>query len=212
MKRLNAFIILAVFASASFAADAEFNKKLKDLQDKNENVRVSAVQWFGGVQTAESAKALADIYAGEQNSYVRMKIIDAWTAQQTQGALVAVLSALNDTDPYVRDQAAINLAYFGNRKGVADALAGTMAKENDERVKESTLNTLSNFGDDKSADEVIKAAKDPKNKEMRKFAVKRLQRMKSSKAKSELKRLESDPDKEIRDIINPPKGKKKQGK
>lgn len=212
MRKYCTILILAVMAFGSaFADDKEFNSKVNELSGGKVNEKLAAIQWFAVNPSTASAGALKGQYDKEKEAWIRMKIVNAWTIQQGQGALENVLAALKDPDQSVREEAALSLAYFGNSESVTEALAAMISDEKDESIKKNALNTLSSYGDDKAADEMVKQIKNEKNRDIRKYAVKSLRRMQSQKAKNELKKLEKDSDKEISDAakgVEPVKEKK----
>lgn len=195
MNKIAAVLIICALSASSAMAAVDIKAKSKELREGNLRVKLAAINELA--KAPESDDALITAFGSEKDPFVRVKILDALTSHQTPGALDGVIAGLKDPDQRVRGAAAANLAYFGNNPKVADALAGALAASDTEQVKKNAINSLTAVGGDKSAGEISAALKNEKDRNVRLFGVKNLKKMNTGRAREELKKFESDPDKEI---------------
>jgi HEAT repeat protein len=196
MKKITFLAFVCVFAPVlAAAAVVDVKARTAELKDKSLATRLNAVSQLA--KAPESDKALIDAYKDEKEPFVRIRILDALTAHQTEASLDAVIAGLKDPDPGVRSAAASDLAYFGGNPKAREALSGALNGDETEQVKKSVINTLTAVNGDTASGEIGKAMRGEKSRDVRKFAVMRLKKMNTPAAKAELKNFEKDPDKEI---------------
>ncbi|MCX7716680.1 MAG: HEAT repeat domain-containing protein, partial [Endomicrobia bacterium] len=171
------------------------------LKSENEIERMEAIQLLSKLQSEDSVKALSDAYKKEKKPYLRIAIIDSLSIKTSTTALEVIISALDDENSYVRQQAAITLGYYGEDEKIISSLGSSIDKEKDDIVKLSIINTLGQKRSSIAIANLSKGLKKNNSKTIRLFTIEKLKKIGTKEAMIELEKYETDPDPEIREKI-----------
>lgn len=201
MKPNRGTIIIAVLVllEAGAYAGPDTRNRIRDLKSRDKAVVVSAIAGLAADPADESSAALVGHLKTEQDAYVRIRVIEALTVRQSAAARAAVIEALNDKNPQVRQAAAANLAYFAPGQDITTAIAAAAGKDTGRAFTLNAVNTLSRSNDDRAAGAIGSLCDKEKDAATRRSELRALGRMGTPKAMAELKRFETDRNKEVRD-------------
>lgn len=188
--------------AAKASAAADIKTLAADLKSGKTAVKLDAIRKLSQIKTRESAEALAEHFAVEQDPYVKRKMLKSMSVNQTTGTVKAVLSALEDPNPKVRQSAATELGYFDvNSREVVDALSNALKNESNKGVTMGIVNTLGNSTEPGAVDTIEKTLKH-KDKDIKKMAVRSLGGIGTKKALGVLEKNRNNPnDREMRENI-----------
>ncbi|OGS35759.1 MAG: hypothetical protein A2293_07645 [Elusimicrobia bacterium RIFOXYB2_FULL_49_7] len=197
MNRKALFLIIAAFyacASLAHAVDAvDLRKKARELRDKKALVRITAIRELGQVHTEQSIELLVKHMAEEKDPAVRTQLLDVLALQESPSSLAAIIAALDDPNPSVRQQAVTLLRSYADNEAISRAVARRLEKEENESVKMTALDTLGAHRNKAATEELGTAVNREKNPAYRKAAIKGLGRHRSTESRNELDKIERNP-------------------
>lgn len=202
------FLFFPVFSIAADSIDI-YELKNKLLSSKKTEV-IEAVKSLIVNGNQQASDILSAHLSVEKDDYIKVQIIEALPSIQSTTSRDAVLAAINDKNPYVRQSAVTSLAGFGYNETAAKAIFGVIEKDVDKSVKMSAVNTLSQFHDKRAVADLGRALTNEKDAVLRKSLVRALARSNSNEAKAELIKYSNDKDLEIRKEVEKVLGKRTQ--
>ncbi|OGS03735.1 MAG: hypothetical protein A2204_01725 [Elusimicrobia bacterium RIFOXYA1_FULL_47_7] len=212
MKRPVGIALLFVFIIAIaicfdvvlHAASPETAKNIKDLDNTNKDVKITAIGKLAVSKENDALNALINKLKSEKENRIKIKYIEALSVYGSSTAVQAITSMLNDPSPYVRQSAIVELGYFGYDESVSPAIGKVLENEADESVKLSAINTLKNQKNKTAVNALGKQIGKGNKRNIQEAAVNALGGMGTEEAKAELKKYEKDAlmGKAVRDILN----------
>ncbi len=109
--------------------------------DKNEDVRMAAVESLGGIGRAE-AKAVLKQALNDRSPGVRLKATAALAFLRDVSAVEPLLQALRDEDKEVRWDAAESLGYLGGENKKAERIIRTALENVEDDIREDATHAL----------------------------------------------------------------------
>lgn len=183
---------LLVSVAVLSAADT-LEQSLVKLQSADVRVAGAAVRDIAQARAGEAA--LIERLANAQSSRLKVLILEALPLYQSTSTVSAMIAALDDPDPQVRQEAAIDLGFFGDNEQVAQALSKRLQNENNDAVKYSAVNTLGRHTSKTASSALGRiAAGSEKDARLKGSAVRVLGRMGTAESKTELKKFQNDAD------------------
>ncbi|MFQ3675462.1 MAG: HEAT repeat domain-containing protein [Endomicrobiia bacterium] len=208
--RIIIVIIFLSMISMRSVIGEDIKQKLDGLNSSSTTVVLQAINELAQINTIESTNALVNRLKIEKDNYLKTQIIEALAVHQSTVALDGILSAINDSNPYVRQTAMVNLGYFSDNDKVAESISSALEKETNDSVKLSAINTFSKNRTKKAVDALGKVLKTDKDARVRKFAIRTLGKINTEDALKEVEKYKADP--EVRDEVNDVLRKVKKGK
>lgn len=174
---------------------------LKDLRNPQAAIRLGAIRDLSRIGTDQAIKVLIEQLKTETDAYLKIQIVEALTVYQSTTTSQAIISALDDLNPKVRQAAAINLGCFTDESRVVPELARILNNDQDIAVKMSALNTLGQYKKDsvEAIDKVL--ANRNSDKKLRLLAVHSLGNIGSKAAKTKLEKYKNDSDPEVKKAV-----------
>ncbi|MHB9154303.1 MAG: HEAT repeat domain-containing protein [Endomicrobiales bacterium] len=181
----------------------------RKLGNRDRAVVIAAVRDLARLPSADSTRALSSRLKTEKDNYIKVQIIEALALHQSSAALEAVLGALDDPSPQVRQSAMINLGYFSDQGKTIPVIERALAKEESPEVSLSAVNTLKAYKSDRAVEAIDTVLSNKNaNKEVRVGAARSLGKIGSKEAKETLSKYVNDADKDVQDTINKELGRK----
>jgi HEAT repeat protein len=187
---------------AKISEAADINAVIADLKSARAAVRIDAIRKLSRIKSGQAAEALTEHFAVEQDAYVKRQMIKVMSLNQSTGTVKAVLSALEDPNPQVRQTAATELGNFDvNNKEIVAALSNALKNESNKGVTIGIVNTLGSSKEPAAVDTIERTLKH-KDKDVKRIAVKSLGGIGTKKAIGVLENNRNNPnDRELRDNI-----------
>jgi HEAT repeat protein len=139
-------ILSALFmlqASQIFGQVVGSKAGIGELNSPDRKVRELAIKNLGIERTENGLNALISHLKTEQVPNLRINTIKALTKYGSPAAIAAIITALNDPSPYVRQWAMVLLEGFSGNEQVAVAISSATMKETDISVKIRAAESLS---------------------------------------------------------------------
>lgn len=179
-----------------FGQDIE--KEIKKLKSPDRAEVTSGIRNLAKMENKKAESVLVQELKSTKDNYIKVQTIEALTMYQSTTSVEAVISALNDANPNVRQAAMINLGYFGDNERIAQVVAGALENEKDKTVKLSGINTLTQHKNKAAVAALSKISKEDKDLEIRKSTIRVLGKINTKEARDEIKKHTADSDPEIR--------------
>ncbi len=202
MKKLISILFIFIVSTA-FSAQRQFAQIAGDLNSPDSKVKIKAIGDLSRLGTDESQNALIKQVNVENNDYMKIQLIEALTVYRSTGSLEAVLSLINDPNPYVRQAVAVNLVYFPASERIAAELDKAISNDTNEDVKRGALNTLSVYVSTSAVHTIDKTLSNTKgDKRTRRHAAYVLGKINTKEAKDALNKHKNDGDVDVKSAVN----------
>ena len=199
------FVFVLIFIPIFVFCDEreDIRKYVSSLKSSDAKVRLAAIESLSRIQNnPEVVDILVDAFKQEQDNYLKIQILEVLAIQKSTKSLECIYSALDDTNPYVRQQAVISLGYYTDEEKVANILSDIFDKEEKEFVKLTIVNTVGNMTNRVAIPVLSKALNEKNSKQLRFLAIERLHKIGNTEALVELEKYKNDKDLEIKQRIN----------
>jgi HEAT repeat protein len=163
------------------------------------NIRAAAALELARRHAVDQVPALAARLSAEKVPQVRQSIAIA-LSNLGLPAFDALVQALSDGSPVIREEAASGLGRIGDA-GAQSALLDQLKREKDPAVAQVLVFWLGGLKNDAASDTVAQALKSP-NPNLRAEAAHALGRIGTDKAKDHLRKAAKDPDKNVQSVID----------
>jgi len=160
-----ALLLFAVLAPGAISAEDTLQQIEKELQDRDWQVRLAAVEKLGGRNDETTVKVLMEVL-GTRSEYwpVQIKAIQLLGETADPKALDLLLSIFNDTFrnwecPSIKSQTALALANFKDEKKVIETLAKGI-HDRELLTREASIQALGKTGDPRAIPYLIEILRD----------------------------------------------------
>lgn len=198
------FFYNTIFCEQNINVDlAKKQQIISDLKSPSAKVRLDAIQYLLNNQSEETIDILVEHLKTEKDAYLKSQIIEGLNVSVSTVALNVVISATEDSNPYIRQSALINLANYDKLEDISGVVRKVLEKDNNLYVKMTALNTLRRHSSTTTVELIDIVLSNPKeDKKLRLLGVNILGNMNTPQAKSKLKKYKNDPDVEVKNAVN----------
>jgi len=198
------FFYNTIFCEQNINVDlAKKQQVISDLKSPSAKVRLDAIQYLLNNQSEETIDILVEHLKAEKDAYLKSQIIEGLNVRVSTVALNVVISATEDSNPYIRQLALINLANYDKLEDISGVIKKVLKKDNNLYVKMTALNTLRRHSSTTTVELIDIVLSNPKeDKKLRLLSVNIMGNMNTPQAKSKLKKYRNDLDVEVGNAVN----------